>query len=392
MSNTNNSKIKNEIDKYTVSDSKGLKKRVTYIDSAKGLGIIFVVLAHLLGVLVLTDPKPLMDPIWKYLCSVTIAFFFVASGMTMAITNETKKDFKILIKKKLSTIMYPYLTFSIIYLIYKIFAVYITHNKDYSVKDIVEGLIDAVTLRGSSVLWFLSALFLGSLFFNFVARKTKSISCFVLNLVLVLITVFVQNYLYSCNWYTDYYWYTIGDLVTTFFRIFTTSFFLNLGYLLYYFLNKYSFNKIIQIIIGFLFIAINFILAKYFIVDFAKNYFVGSLLSGNDIIKAGLDSFICLFIMIIGAIGLILIVKNLLDCKPLQYLGAKSIIIMVTHIDLKVLPYALSISYAIAARISHAKEYVLYFSMLFLIIVFEMIWIYLFSKPLKFLIKKDTKV
>lgn len=356
--------------------------RVTYIDSAKGLGIIFVVAAHLLGVLVLSDPKPLMEPIWKYLCSVTIAFFFIASGMTMAITNEHAKDFKLIIKKKMNTIMYPYFTFSIIYLVYKIFAVYVTHNKDYSSKDIVECIIDTVTLRGSSVLWFLSALFLGAIFYGFVFRKVGRFRCLIINIILFMITMFMSLILVKYSFYKNYLWYFAGDIITTLFRIFTTAFFLNLGYELQLLINKLKINKILEVIIGIILISINFILANKATIDFAKNWFV------YDSSILILTPLVCSICMVTGGIGLVLIVKNILDCKLLQYLGAKSIIIMVTHIDLKVLPYALSISYSLVARVSHAKVYVLYGTMIGLIILFELIWIYLFDKPLKFLIKK----
>lgn len=357
-------------------------KRITYIDSAKGLGIIFVVMAHLLGVLVLTDPKPLMEPVWKYLCTVTIAFFFTASGFTMAITNEASKDFKSLISKKSKNILYPYFTFSIIYLVYKICAVYITHNKDYDIKDIIECLLDSISFRGSSVLWFLSALFFGSLFFDFLLKKVNRIPAFIINTLLCLLVLFFSFIFNYSFWQKNYLFYFMYDLCIFALRIFTSSFCLNLGYEVFYLIQKIDERigaiikiKIVGIISAVIFLAISFYASTKANVDFAKNYYENPLF--------------CFLGFIFGSIGLMLLTKNLLDCKLLQFLGKKALIIMLTHIDLKVLPYALLIAYGLNKHVSRAKEYVLYFSIFILVILFEAAWIWLIDHPLKFLLKKQ---
>lgn len=351
-------------------------KRVTYIDSAKGLGILFVVTAHLLGVLVLNDPKPFMEPIWKYLCSVTIAFFFVASGVTMALIKESDKDFSVIFKKKCDSLLYPYVVFSIIYLVYKISAVYIFHNSDYSSKDIHECIIDIISFRGSSVLWFLSALFGGSLVTNFIIKKINKYmalcGCFVICILVMLLSDFFNNQL----WNQNYLLLFTGNFLTMLARIFTTSFFLLLGIVLFQYLNKDKSNivKFIEIIVGLIFIIANFILSQHTTVDFAKNYY-----------KNPIVSIIC---MIIGSIGLMLLCKNILDNLIFRFLGEQSLSIMVSHIDLKVLSYALSIAYSLNTHVTHAKEYVLYGTIILLIIIFEAFWILLFKYPLHFLLKK----
>lgn len=351
------------------------KARVTYIDAAKGLGIIFVVFAHLLGVLVYTDPKPFMKPVWLFLCGVTIAFFFITSGFTIAVTGDNNKDFKIFINRKLKSIMYPYAVFSVIYLTYKIVSVYIFNNPEYTQADIIKCLIDTITLKGNSVLWFLSSLFTGSVFYYFIFNKVNRAVSFIINFSLTIIVVFSSQLMIKFNIISEssYFIYFLYDVATMIIRCFVTAFCLNFGFELFHLLNKKNIKRVPGILLGFIFTILSMFLSQYSVIDFANNHYENPAF--------------CLLSMFLGSLGLMMLVKNLLDISFLRFLGDKSLIIMLTHIDFKVLPYALSISYALNGYVSHAKLYVLYFTIFVLVILFEAFWIYIFDKPLKFLIR-----
>ena len=96
------------------------------------------------------------------------------------------------------------------------------------------------------------------------------------------------------------------DLCIFVLRIFTSSFCLNLGYEIFYLIQKIDERigaiikiKIVGIISAVIFIAISFYASTKANVDFAKNYYENPLF--------------CFLGFIFGSIGLMLLTKNLLD-------------------------------------------------------------------------------
>lgn len=97
-----------------------MKKRVTYLDLAKGIGIILVVLGHM---------ENINAGLRTWISSFHMPLFFVISGMLIALKNEDKKlivqdsategrwsGLKTLTLKKARGILVPYAWFSLIYI------------------------------------------------------------------------------------------------------------------------------------------------------------------------------------------------------------------------------------------------------------------------------------
>lgn len=123
------------------------KERLTYLDVAKGIGILLVVIGH-----VYAFNRQIVDRffvIWLY--SFHMPLFFIISGMLIAYKDE--KDIWKFVKKRIKGILIPYVFFSIFSII--VFAIVNDFNREVFVQN-VKATICGV---GIDTLWFLPALF-----------------------------------------------------------------------------------------------------------------------------------------------------------------------------------------------------------------------------------------
>ena len=96
------------------------KKRITYLDMAKGAGVVLMVLGHLIGSVQTIDYKAYFEPVYHWLASFHMPLFFIISGILLWITKEEQKEMKQIIQRKAKTLLLPYTTFSIIYIVMNI--------------------------------------------------------------------------------------------------------------------------------------------------------------------------------------------------------------------------------------------------------------------------------
>ena len=81
-------------------------KRLKYLDIARGIGILLIVLCHILDY---------NDPINIYICSFNVPIFFIISGCIYS-NKEKKISFKDNLIKR-SKLLIPYVVFSIYHII-----------------------------------------------------------------------------------------------------------------------------------------------------------------------------------------------------------------------------------------------------------------------------------
>ena len=72
------------------------KKRIEYLDMAKGIGIILVVMGH---------STFLQEDVLTWISSFHMPLFFVLSGMLIRIKGEERKKTSVIVKNKLKSIM-----------------------------------------------------------------------------------------------------------------------------------------------------------------------------------------------------------------------------------------------------------------------------------------------
>ena len=153
--------------------STGIKNRLNFIDVAKGIGIILVVLGHL---------NSAEQPVRNFIYSFHMPFFFVVSGMFFS----EKTDFKTLFIKSVKTLLVPYLIFiAVDALVYMAMNSFTTDSVIFALKT---RLLSATGLRlriTNLPIWFLFALFIIRLIYHFISKNKYAEIIFVATGVLL---------------------------------------------------------------------------------------------------------------------------------------------------------------------------------------------------------------
>lgn len=118
-----------------------LKKRIEWVDSAKGIGILLVMLGHCY-----------LDEIFTFwFCSFHMPLFFFLSGITFSGKDTYGKFFL----KKVRTLLVPYLFFAIVTMLCN-GVLAITHGNTY---DVVSIVLQYIIQKRYTLLWFITCLF-----------------------------------------------------------------------------------------------------------------------------------------------------------------------------------------------------------------------------------------
>ena len=131
-------------------------KRMNYLDIAKGIGIILVVLAHAM---------PRLSYVWVVINSFHMPLFFVISG----ILYKTKANWLSYLKRKLVSLYLPYVGCSLISLVPELI------GGGYSLKQIIKLflMLEPAPLLGAA--WFIGALFYTLIVYDLAVRITVKI-------------------------------------------------------------------------------------------------------------------------------------------------------------------------------------------------------------------------
>ncbi|MBP3635030.1 MAG: acyltransferase [Bacilli bacterium] len=285
-----------------------MKKRINFIDIARAFAMIFIVLGH---TLVHSEHCRL---IFKFLYSFHVVLFFILSGYTFKLKNESFLSF---IKNKFIRIMIPYFVWAVLFLIpYMILGSKVgdtigtTSSFDLSKQllNVLYGNGNMSALKQNSALWFLPALFTMEVVYYLIIRlvnKYKKIT------FPVLISSISINYIVNAFLPIILPWGINTAL--------TLGTFFYLGYLFKNYKvfenNSKLFNKyyiIIILIIGVL--ACFFNKSNVSCIEYEYGYFTLALISG-----------LCLSIVFIYIAYLIN--KN----KVLEYIGRNTMGILIFH-------------------------------------------------------------
>lgn len=133
-------------------------KRIDFIDVAKGIGIILVVLGHL---------NSAEQPIRNFIYSFHMPLFFILSGVFF----NDKTDFKTLLIKSIKTLLIPYLIFvavdAIVYIIMHNFQ---WENVTFAIKTRLISMTGARLRITNLPLWFMFALFFIRILYYFIQK------------------------------------------------------------------------------------------------------------------------------------------------------------------------------------------------------------------------------
>lgn len=340
-------------------------KRLNYLDMAKGIGIILVVAGHsgLCG-----------DGLLAWLSSFHMPLFFVISGMLLSHRQEEARPLAQSARKKAYSILLPYFTFSLIYLLIEL--IYrLWKHQELSLSDAV---LQSVSFYGISVLWFLPALFAGELLFLFIRKKTGHLLTLISCSVLCFVGVFCRNlyaaYDHPVSGPLFFVW--LGYLIPTGIRVAIGLAFLAAGYYFMMLLERLR-NRMLPLAAAILFFAVNLCL-----VHLNGNTDFRSLSLGNP--------FLYLAGALTGSLAVILLCQSLPKLKLLSYLGGNSLIIMVTHLDCRIM----LISHKFAGLIESylPNRYLFLLNVALSLLLLELVIVYVVNRWFPFLIGRKRGI
>lgn len=137
--------------------------RIDYLDAAKGIFIIFIIMGHhLLGA----------DDLIRYLYTMGVTPFFLISGFLYAHKLEWERPLGSTAVRKAKSLLYPYVTFSVVNLLWYVLYYMVVFPDAVSEYSPQKMLLYTVTTYGYNALWYLPCVFWGTLLF-FAIRKMR---------------------------------------------------------------------------------------------------------------------------------------------------------------------------------------------------------------------------
>lgn len=375
--------------------NKSESNRIEYLDLAKGIGIILVIMGH---------TGFLFDNLKTYFFSFHMPLFFIISGMLMYIKGEGDKKLKTLAIKKTKSLMIPYFWFSIVYIIVYI----ITYNMGLVTKeDFAQSIVYMFTLYGDSTLWFLPALLIGELLFIFLVKKIEGEWSLAIALCLAGVAYLLQL-LITPIWakYNDSLLIVnLVDFIRVFMRGMIASLFVGIGYF------GYKYLVILEDKVADKLLNINSnktkkqaykedIIKEYKGIYIALGVILLAIAYGFSMINETVDFHRLVFgdvmwfmaAAVLGSFGVVFISKGLDKIKPINFWGKNSLIIMCTHLNCYVLYAAIQIAWLVDTVVTRAKSYVFMCVIVIAVLVMETLIILLINNVLPFMVGKKRHV
>ncbi len=343
-------------------------KHLDSIDTVKGIGIILVVIGHSTYV---------SEPVLTWLTSFHMPLFFIVSGILFAHKNSHQEPFGVYMRKRFCGMMLPYFWFSLIYIAVDYYYLY-AHPEVIDQAFINSAILQAVSLFGISVLWFLPAIFMGEMCLYGIIRNWPvwvivlfaSVASWVPSVGMKLIQVYIDMERGPFSTW-------LGNLLMALLRVFPALVFLLMGYGTYFLLRKLWLKASLEVLVGVLCLLLNLLIA------FANGRVDMHFLVFHDVLLYYLGAFS-------ASLGLILLCRH---CRPfwlLGFLGSNSLIVMLTHLDCQVMSFAIRFAVGMDQFIPVAKGLPFRIHLYGALLAGELLMIVLVGKVGFFLIGRKT--
>lgn len=351
------------------------KKRIFYLDIAKGVGVILMVLGHV---------PDLTTASRQFVTSFHMPLFFVISGIIINATGEIERRMDVIVKRKKRSIMLPYAVFSVLSLIVEGLCTGILKNGVWEV--FWEHLFATFCLAGASVFWFLPALFFGEMIFVSIRKKISEPFGGILITAMAILAYFAhvgENRLQVI--YSSTVWYSCLHLfLNAVIRVFFAAAFVAVGYYGYKLLKKLSEGFLKNLIPGVLLMGVTFVVSRLNgITD--MNYMVY-----NNIL-------LYLVTSVCGSFGVLLLCRALekwhhtLPVRVCMYYGRNSLVVMMTHAPFYIMYIAARVTYGINNHILTLGQAPLCLLMTCLVLLIEVPVVEVMNRYFPFLLGRPEK-
>lgn len=370
-------------------------KRYDYLDMAKGLGMVFVLIGHLQGDTIFSL-SPYFHPLCVFIFAFHMPLFFIISGILMRIKDDkisndsSKQNFilKSYIKKRFKGIMIPYIWFSVFYFSVVIYAFF---KGSIAYQTVLVNFWYVISCYGMNVLWFLPALFFGEIIFIFLKQNLKGKSFHYCVLICSFAAYLIAYFMTLLNYDTEAAKRT-HELAITIVRPFIACSWIYIGYFLHglftgdnhigNLINRFDNDKISSRII--------YICSGLFLMVLCALF--STVNNGVDFRSLVLRNiFFYILCSLLGTYGLILICKGIPTFKLLTFWGTGSLTFMAVHNSETVLYYALKISMYANQFLTHARGYICYLIILLIILIYTSLMILIITKVFPFILGKPLK-
>ena len=281
-----------------------LNKRTGYLDTAKGIGILLVILGHIdVG----------MATSWLY--SFHLPLFYIVSGICFNYYGNFKGYFI----KKSKRCLTPYVFFGLLVVAVESFTGYL-YSTGFKVN-----ILMLIKQERYSTLWFLATLYIASLIFYLliIICRNNSLLAFIISLVLSVIAVYIdQNYIRALPWNID--------------TAFIVLAFISFGYLLKEKLHILdiieSLKNTKRAVLAVILMILNLLL------------YIGNFLMSGRTLEMYWNSYgnypMMFLSAVAGTLGVIILSK-VINCKYLESLGRKSMTYFALHQSVFLWPFTL---------------------------------------------------
>ncbi|MDE7224692.1 MAG: acyltransferase family protein [Acetatifactor sp.] len=298
------------------------KSRVQYVDIYKGIGIILVVLGHM---------EATSDHLKVWLNAFHMPLFFAAAGLLISEGRLYERKSASVVRGRAQSILIPYFWFSLIAILWDGVKALLTKTP-FSQTDVAAKLWDSFSFFGVSVLWFLPVFFVGVTGYQLLRKRIVYPAALLLLTMLAAAICILNGFPGELAAKEMSVKVFLLKLSCVFLRGFVGMFFCALGEGMSILTGYLTERKAVMLPAGLIMTGIGTYLAIMNALISGYPVSFCYLLVGNIALFFG--AAICL------SGGILLLCCWIGKLAPLEYLGRYSMIIMVTHLDLRVLNLA----------------------------------------------------
>lgn len=333
-------------------------KRILYLDMARGIGMVLVVMGHVAYI----NPN-----LRQFITAFHMPLFFLISGILLEEKKEEEKVYIGVVRKKLQSIMIPYIFFSFASFVLESTRIVLKGLDEWNV--VLRQLFQSCCLQGVSTLWFLPALCISELMFLGIRKKTNHVGTILITTAILLGCYVLNNYeqiFYQYHAASRTY-RLLHDVCSMVIRNLFCVGFISIGYYINRWLLKNIQNHIQEVAVIFICAVTAYLVItnseltdlRFMQLGVLPLYMVGSVTGSMAIIV------LCKLLQELPIAGL---------KKMLEFYGRSSLIIMVTHIDFRVLYISILVSQQVRNKIPSENLFCILIVSLVFVLEIPIIW------------------